>query len=225
MRRVLRIIAIVITSVIVVAIIAAVFFLRSDLAREKVRGLMESTIAGMIDGEVHIGAASGGLLRDLTLTDVSITDAQGQRFISVDTLQARYRLFQLFRRRFVLNNIRLVKPVVLLDQKTGEQWNYARIFRLKDDTTRADTAANNLVVRLDDVQMIDGNITLRTSWQPDSTLTATERENAIARALSDSSLLRVERVGGSYQMVQEYMGLNASLPTVRIIDPSQATMR
>ncbi len=224
MRRALKIIAIVVGSLFVLVAIASIVLLRSNFAREKVRGMLESTIAGIIDGEIRIGAARGGLLGDLTLIDVTIKDAQGQPFIAVDTVRASYDLWQLLHRRFVLGDVLLVRPVVLLDQRTGEQWNYARIFRVQADTTQGDTTANNLVVRLDRVRLVNGDITLRSSWRPDSTLTAAQRENSIARALSDSNLLRVQRVDGTYQMVQEYTGIYAFLPTVRIVDPGQTTM-
>jgi translocation and assembly module TamB len=192
---------------------------RAGFVREKVRDVIETRMAQVIDGDVSIREVRGGLLGGITLVGVTISGSDGGRFLSLDTLSARYSLPQLFRLQLLFSDVRLVNARVLLDQ-SPESWNYERIFRLSKKAPS--DSVSRIVLRLDRVTIVDGDIALRTQWRPDSLLRGADRARAVAAALSDSALLRVERAGTHFQMVQEYHHLDATFPEVRLMSP-QAT--
>ena len=225
MRRVLKRIAIVVVSLLVVVFLASFLLLRSNFAREKVRGMLLSTLNGMIDGEATIGSVRGGLLGDVTLIDVSIKDKEGRPFLKIDTLSSKYDLIEIWRRRIVLTDTRMVNPTIVLDRKSNEVWNYARIFKLGSDTAQRDTTGGLQLLRFDGAHLVNADITLRTPWEADSTLTAVERQRSVALALSDSGFLRIEPVDSTYQLVQQYYRLTAAIPSVRLIDPDESRMQ
>jgi hypothetical protein len=226
MRRVLRITGIVVLAMLLVAGLALFIALRSGFLHERLRVAIESGVAGAIDGTVSIGELRGGLLGDATLINIRITSRDGTPFIAIDTLRGNYSLPMLLRRDYIFSNVRVVRPVVFLEQRTGEPWNYARIFRLKSDTARPDTiVAPRMRVALNDAELVDGTVNLRAPWRPDSTLSPADSERSIAEALSDSNIFRIERAGNTYQMIQQYSSLNAVLPRARIISADESPMR
>src|SRR5690606_24310795 len=78
-------------------------------------------------------------------------------------------------------------------------------------------------VVLSDVQLIDGHVTIRTPWTPDTALNAAEQAALEAKALRGETRTNVVRAPGGYQQVQEFRQVFGRLPLLRIAHPEHDT--
>nr|MBA3968578.1 hypothetical protein [Gemmatimonadota bacterium] len=107
----------------VLGLAALLVFTQSDWGRDRVRRLALEQLGGSVNGRVEVGRVRGNLLSGVTLDEVVITDSAGAPFFRADTVSLRYSLRSLFSRRVYLSDVRLARPVVVLDQRPGEDWN------------------------------------------------------------------------------------------------------
>jgi autotransporter translocation and assembly factor TamB len=205
--------------------IGVFIFTQTDYGRERVRRLAIDQLAGSVHGNVRIGKVRGNLLTGATLEDVVITDSAGAPFLRADEVWINYSLRSLFSQRIYMSELRLTRPTIVLDQRPGEEWNFARIF--PSDTTPQDTTQQGFGswVHIENLVVHDGRLVVRNEWQPDSVLTGAARDRAIREALSPEGRLWVVEVRGGYQRIQDYRDLNARLPFLRLADPDSASIR
>ncbi|MEO7520796.1 MAG: translocation/assembly module TamB domain-containing protein, partial [Gemmatimonas sp.] len=216
-----------IVAVLAVAGVAAVFVLtNSDWGREQVRTRVVSALAGSAHGYVKVGRISGNILKGLTLHDIAIADSARAPFISADSIQAGYGLRSLISKKIELSDVKLYRPVIVLDRQPGGRWNYDRIFPV-DTAAATDTAGIGFGdwVVFHDVRIVGGNLTVRSPWAPDSSLHAPQRDSAIAAAVSAQSRTSVVRVANGFQRVQEFQRIDGDLPLLRIAHPDYRTRR
>ena len=202
-------------------LIALLMVANSDWGREQVRVRVVALLDDMFDGSVRIDRVAGNLLTEPRLVGLEIADSDGVPFLTADTVSSRFNIRALVQQRLLLAGVRIVRPVVLLDQRPADgSWNWARIFL--SDTTDADTTTApgwGSWIRLDGLELVDGQVTVRMPWVPDSTLAGAARDSAVTAALAQGSRARVESVPGGYQTVYEFDELDAYLPLLRIADP------
>ena len=219
-RAVLYVLA-VIVGLVAVAALLLVIATNTDWGRERVRRQVVSRLDDMAHGHVQIGKLGGNLLDGLVATDVSITDSVGAPLLTADTVRANYDLGALLHQQIVLHDVRLVDPLIVLDQRPGEPWNFSRIFP-SDTTAPPDTVVGwGDWLRLTDVSIAGGHVIVRMPWEPNATLSGAGRDSAIALAVSSASRARVEPVQGGWQTIYEFRDLNARLPLVRLADPTE----
>lgn len=194
-------------------------FTGTDWGRDRIRVLAISQLNKVFNGEMQIGAISGDLLSDIKLTKVAIVDSNGTTFLSADTIRTDYSLRNLFSKKIILNNVKLVNPIVLLDKRPGERWNYERIFRL--DTLPGEESAPGFGswIVLHNVTLINGSISTRIPWEPDSDLDSAQRDSVIQLALAPESRQQIERVEGGFQNVSQFKEISGNFPYLRIADP------
>src|SRR4051812_20475759 len=123
--------------VVVVLIVGGVFLVtNTNWGRERVRRYVEGLIQRNSHGIVHIGSVTGNLLKGFTLHDVVITDSAHRAFIKADEMWARYSLTTLRGKRIDFRQVKLVRPIIVLERLPGKntKWNYDRIFP-RDTTT------------------------------------------------------------------------------------------
>src|SRR5690606_5170057 len=122
---------------------------------------------------------AGNLLTEPRLVGLEIADSDGVPFLTADTVSSRFNIRALVQQRILLAGVRIVRPVVLLDQRPADgSWNWARIFL--SDTTDADTTTApgwGSWIRLDGLELVDGQVTVRMPWVPDSTLAGAARDS------------------------------------------------
>ena len=205
------------------AAIAVLVMTNTDWGRERVRRVALGALAGEAVGIVRAGKLSGNLLTGITIEDFSITDSAGLPFVSAESLQVRYRLVDFARNRVALSYARMVRPVIVLDERDDE-WNYERIF--PGDTTPDTDSLPGFGdwVSLEDVTIVDGHVQVRTEWEPDTTAPAV-RDRLIREALAGEDRYRVEEIPGGYQRVMSFRRIDAELPFARVMDPDTAVMR
>ena len=207
----------------VVAVLAAgVAYLYSNTnwGRDQVRKRLVALIQDNSHGLVSIGRISGNLLDGITAHDVIITDSAHAPLIKADEIWTRYNLRTLRGKRIELHEVRLVRPIIVIEKQPGGKWNYDRIFP-RDTVTRAGTRKTGwgTWIRFSNVTILDGDITVRTPWQPDVNLTGAERDDAVRRSLGPGGRLELRKVAGGYQKISSFHRINALLPLVRLEDP------
>jgi translocation and assembly module TamB len=209
----------VLLGILLVAGLAVFILTQTDFGRERVRRFTVNALNERANGAVSIGEASGNLLTGITLADFAIVDSTGAPLVRADTISARYSLRGLLSSRIVLEDVRLVRPDVVLDRRPGQDWNFVRIFPTDTAAKAPGKQGIGSWILLNDVTIRDGHVRIRNAWAPPDTLPPAVREARIARALEGDSRLYIEAVPGGYQSVMDLRALDAWLPRLRLADP------
>ena len=160
----------IITALVIAALVVVWVATQTDFGRNKLRIYGVRQLAERVHGKVQIGEVYGDLLSGARLVDVIITDSAGAPFLRADTIELQYAARALFRKHLVFSDVRLVHPVVVFDQPPGQIWNVERLFRGDTTVARGDTIPGfGDWVRLDDVTMVNGDVTVRREWRPPAT--------------------------------------------------------
>ncbi|MGZ8411851.1 MAG: translocation/assembly module TamB domain-containing protein [Gemmatirosa sp.] len=211
----------------VVGVVGLVLVLsNTDWGREQLRQRVVAALAGTVHGRFQVGRISGNLLKGITLHDVAIADSSNNPFFRVDSMSTRYGLRSFVSKKIELSGVSLFRPVIVLDRRPGQPWNFARIFPSDSTTTDTSTApgwGDWLVFR--DVRLVDGRVTVRVPWAPSDSLTPAQQDSAVRVALDTASRANIVRVPGGFQNVQEYREMFARLPLVRLAHPDFPTRR
>jgi len=119
MRRwVARLIAVI--AVLALLLLAATLLVTdTNWGRERVRRYALGVIQRNSHGIVDIGSVSGNLLRGFTLHDVVITDSARAPFIKAGEVWAKYSLGTLRGKKIEFSEVRLVRPVIVIDKPPG----------------------------------------------------------------------------------------------------------
>ena len=159
-----RLIAIVVV-VVLLLVGAAYLITNSDWGRERVRRYVQGLIQDNSHGLVHIGSVTGNLLHGVTLHDVVITDSARAPFVKADEIWAKYSLNTLRGKKIEFNDVKLVRPFIVIDKKPGGKWNYDRIFP-RDTTTSTGVKKTGwgTWIRFSNVTVIEGDVTVRSPW-------------------------------------------------------------
>jgi autotransporter translocation and assembly factor TamB len=220
MRRALIRALAVVVAVAIVAVVAFIVLANTDWGREQVRKRVLATFQARAHGIVRMGRVTGNLLKGFTIHDLVITDSAGAPFVDVDEVRGRYGLNQIRSKHVYLDDVVLIRPIAFLDRRTGEKWNYERIFPRDTLTPRGLRPRGwGTWVRFTDLRIVDGEFTLRSPWLPDKRLIGAKRQDAIRVALGPEARLVVERVGDGYQKVSKFHHVYATIPYFRVEDP------
>lgn len=203
----------------IIAVGTLLVLTQTDWGRERVRRLALAQLRGMAHGRVYIGHVAGNLLGGARLSEVSITDSAGNPFISVDTIDATYGIGSILRKHISLSNVRLVRPVIVLDRQPGGKWNWDRIF--PRDTVQHPPSGPGFGswITLTGVTVVDGRVTFRAPWTPADTLSPAARDSVIRYMLGPTGRQRIVRVPGGFQRVSDFRDIFATLPLLRLADP------
>ncbi|MEO5510979.1 MAG: translocation/assembly module TamB domain-containing protein [Longimicrobiales bacterium] len=215
------------TAIIGVVIVAIAFvlilFTQTDYGRRRFRTIGLNQLAGMVHGIVTFGTVHGNLLSGATIENVLITDSAGHPFLRADSLSLRYALRSLLRKHIVLQDVRLVRPVVTLEQPPGGKWNFQRLF--PGDSAKAaqdSTDGWGDWLRIEGLTLVDGTVLVRRSWKPPSWLNPREREAAIKLALSPDGRDDVVRADSGFQALASFRRVNGYMPLVIWADPDSS---
>ncbi len=206
--------AVAVAGVAVLLFIGVLVITQTDRGREQVRRFAVDRLNRAVDGEVSIGRVEGNLLRRLRLVDVRIVDAQERPFLAADTLETRFSLRSLIRRRIVLTDLRFVQADIVLDKPPGEEWNWIRIFPTDPPAVVEARPGWGDWIRLEDVTLVDSDIRIRTAWSPPEDLRPEERDSTVRKVLAGETRENVVEVPGGYQNLMSILQVNAELPLV-----------
>lgn len=219
LRRVAETIVGVVVTIVVLAALAIWILSATPWGHEKVRQVALSTLHGMVHGQVTIGRITGNLLSGITIHDFAIRDSTGAPFLAADELSARYAIWPLIHRKIELRDVRVVRPVIVLDRPPSGLWNYQRIFpRSAPKGPQAPGWGSWL--RFTNATVLDGHLVVRTPWEPSGKLPPAARDSAIREALRGRSRLVIVPAPGGYQKVVELRQVYTKLPLLQLADPA-----
>lgn len=226
MGRVLKATAIVLGVLVALAIVAVLVITRTDFGHERVRRLALGILEDRVDGQVQIGSVSGNLLRGVTLHDVVIADSAGAPFIAIDEAHTGYGLRALLEQRVILDDVVLVRPVIVIDKPPDGEWNVARIFPGDTAATESDTSGGGWGdwIVLNDVRIEQGLVIIRSPWEPDSGLAPAVRDSTVAAVLAGAGRSEVVPAVGGWQEVMQFRDIDAVLGEVRLAHPEHESM-
>ena len=219
MRRWLVRLLAVVAVVALVLLVATLLVTNSDWGRERIRRYVVGLIQNNSHGIVHIGSVTGNLLNGITLHDVVVTDSARAPFIKADEIWAKYSLATLRGKRLEFNEVKLVRPIIVLDKQPGGKWNYDRIFP-RDTVTRTGVKKTGwgTWIRFSNVTVIDGDFTIRSPWDP-GPATPAERADKVRAALGPGGRLKILQVARGYQKESSFHRISGLFPLVRLEDP------
>ena len=209
-------------AVVALLVVAATLLVtNTNWGRERVRRYVLGIVQRNSHGIIHIGSVSGNLLGGVVLHDVVIIDSARAPFIKADEIWAKYTLGTLRGKKIEFSEVRLVRPVIVLDEQPGGKWNYDRIFP-RDTTTSSGPRKTGwgTWIRFSDVTMLDGDLTIRSPWKPDPNLTPAEANDAVRRAFGPSGRLALVKIPNGYQKISSFHKINGLFPLVRLEDPA-----
>jgi hypothetical protein len=192
----------------------------TDWGRERVRRFAVDAIGGMLHGQVKIGRLEGNLLGGVTVHDFTISDTAGKPFIAVESMSTRYSLMSLLRRRVWLDQVYVVRPLVVVDRLPKGDWNWQRIFP-RDTTHKPPSQQTGWGdwIRLTNVSFRGGQLIVRSTWNPSERLSPSARDSAIRNALSGKGRLLIQRVPGGFQKIVQLDSVNGVIPLLRLAEP------
>jgi translocation and assembly module TamB len=216
--------AIVIVAVLLV--IGVYTLTNTDWGRERVRKRIVAMLQENSHGIVKIGKITGNLMNGFTLHDLSITDSAGAPFVKAEEASARYTWRSLTSKRVEFDDVKLVRAVIVLDRRPGGKWNYDRILPRDTLTPRGPRKTGwGTWIRFTDVTLVDTDLTVRSPWEPDASLTRAQRSDVIREAVGPEGRMLLEKVPEGYQKVSKFHHIDAKLPLLRLEDPGFRTRR
>jgi translocation and assembly module TamB len=132
-------------------------------------------------------------------------------------------------KRLEISDVRLVRPLVVLDRPPGDSatWNYKALFKSNTPAALRDTTKARfgdwIVLRR--VEVIGGHMVIRTPWHPKSELTGAARDSAIASAVAGEERVVVQRRDTGFQKVIEFRDFNGDIPYLRLKQPDTRVRR
>jgi translocation and assembly module TamB len=219
-RRGILVGAALISLLILIAITAVLVLTSTDWGRERVRRFAVNALGGMVHGQVKIGRLEGNLLSGVSVRDFTIADSAGKPFIAVESATSKYSVLSLLRRRLWLDQVYVVRPLVVLDRLPKGDWNWQRIFP-RDTTHKPPSQQTGWGdwIRLTNVSLRGGQLIVRSTWNPSERLSPAARDSAIRQALSGKGRLVIQRVAGGFQKTVQLDSVNAVLPLLRLAEP------
>src|SRR5688572_8760158 len=164
----------------IIAVLVLASVTRTSYGRDKVRSFLESRIASRVQGRVHIGRITGGLLTGVMVDSLEIRDKEDSLFIATGPITVQYDLRDFFDRRILLERLEVERPIVRFAQHENGDWNYRRIFprgprRMPD----LQTGLGDFIV-IDSAAVRGGTLIVTLPWHPADSLRGARRDSAIA---------------------------------------------
>ncbi|HEX2721901.1 MAG TPA: hypothetical protein VHM24_03225, partial [Gemmatimonadaceae bacterium] len=218
--------AIAAVALVIVILIGGTFALtNTDWGRGQVKKRLLAMLESNSHGIIRIGRVSGNLLKGATLHDLVITDSAGAPFVKADQASFRYSLRSFTGKRLEFDDVRLVRPIIVLDRQPGGRWNWDRIFPRDTITPKGPRKQSwGTWIRFTDVTLVDGDITAKSPWEPASQA-GIPKADVIREAMGPEGRLLIVQVPGGYQKISKFHRVNAKLPLLRLEDPAFKTRR
>ncbi len=222
-RRLFRLL-VVLSAVVILGVVAVWLLTNTDFGRERSRRFVLGILQGQTHGIVKIDAVHGNLLSGATLTHFSITDSAGHPFLTTDSLSLRYVLRSFLGSKLEFDDVVLYHPDVVVARLPNGPWNYRILWPATPPPAPGDTTTGwGSTVRLTNVTVINGFVTVRSPWAPREGVAAHVRDSLIKDALRAGSRLYIAQVPGGYQKVVTLERLNGKVPFIRWADPKYRT--
>lgn len=207
LRRVVRVI-VGLTGLLVLAVAGGVLLLSQTVTgRQMAGGLARDALQGAVRGQVRLGPVTGGnLLTSATLGRLEISGPDGEPFLALRGVTARYNPLDLLRGRYVFREVELERGEIRLSLGDDGTWNYERIFDAGGD----DDGGAGPRVALYDVRLADGRLAVRLPMDPP--------------APGETQVWNTDRDGdGRLRRALDVDSLAGRFPRLMITDPREPT--
>lgn len=155
LRRLLQVVALVGTLLVGVVAVALIVS-QTPWFRDWLRRYIVRESKQYLNGELTIGRLGGNLLFGVTVSDVAV-DVSGERVVAARGVEVDYSVFQFISKGVVLNEIKLVEPVVNLE-RDGDGWNIRRL--VKRQEREANREGPRKPIELQSIEIADGHLTI-----------------------------------------------------------------
>jgi translocation and assembly module TamB len=220
MRRVVARVSFVFVAATIAAVIGtATALVMSRSGKDLLARLVSEESNRFVRGSVRIGRISGNFVSNLVLDSVTIRDTTGALLADIERLSLRYSLGAFLAQRFVFSEVTAVRPRIEVNKHRGGRMNYQEVLRLNEGTGGGGPSP---LIRLDNLTLVDGHLTVRTPWNPDGRLT-TERQRDSALIAERAKPGRVIEPGAlpsdGLMLVRTLDQLTLRMPTALLASP------
>ncbi|MEO8334320.1 MAG: translocation/assembly module TamB domain-containing protein [bacterium] len=220
-RKIVKALVAFVVVPLLVGVVVVLVIAMTPWGNERARRIIVSQGNQRLTGSLAIGKLRGNLLSGAALSNVELLDSLQHPVFAARRVEVHYGLLSALRGEVVITSVVLDTPVVVLDKRPGERWNFQSL--MKPSTTPKDTTKRSVPPSLSDITIHRGRFLYRRPWLPDSTLPTAERATAVAKALDPGARKRTVRVPGGYQRILDYHDIDAKLPSVRLSHDGQPT--
>ncbi len=194
---------------------------RTKPGRALLARLLSEESNRLVRGSITIARIRGDFVSSLTLDSVVIRDTAGALLADIGQLDVRFRLSNLLAGRFVFDSVRATNPRFEVTKHRDGRMNYQEVLRLNEGPPGTGPGT---LLRLEDLAISGGDVTIRTPWNPDGRLTtAFQIDSALAaergrpgRRIEPASILADGLV-----LVRAIAGLNGRFSAMRLSTPDR----
>lgn len=133
MKKLLKWMAIVF-GVIFLFLVISVFALPFFLPLDKIKDFAAAKISETIHRDVKINSVAFDIFSGIRLKGLTVGNRQGfaaQPFVSAESIDLRYAFWPLFSRQIIVKELRLVKPMILIEKGRGGELNFSDLTAAK----------------------------------------------------------------------------------------------
>ena len=153
LRRLLQVVALVGTLMVGIVAIALIVS-QTPWFRDWMRRYIVRESKQYLNGELSIGAIGGNLLFGVQVNDIAV-DVSGERVIAAKGLEVDYSIFEIVSKGVVINEIKLVEPVVKV-ARNGNGWTLAQL--VKKQEKEADRQGPRAPLALQSIEIADASV-------------------------------------------------------------------
>ncbi len=219
-RRVVLMSTIAIVAVGVVLAGLAIAVTQTTHGRKLLRDLVVSQLAPRVNGTIHVGELSGGLISGLSVDSLLITENDGTVFIATGPIAISYDVRDLLDQRLLLSHVDVQRPYVHIAQREDGSWNYKRILQSRKPSVRQRVAGRSITdfMRSDSATVHGGRFLLTLPWHPADSLSGARRDSAISANLAREDAV-IRRVPAGFARTWEWSEIELASSEVRLADP------
>ena len=157
------------------AVVAAVFLfllvsvrqlLRSDWLFLRLQPLIVQQLNSQITGTLGIESIRGDLLGNIEIRHLHLTDSQGERLISADTIRVGYRITQLLGTPRIIDSVHLDGIDLTLAESSDGEWNLLSLYQ-------PEKASDPQEWKIEALELTRSTLHLRSESLPDGRISAT----------------------------------------------------
>jgi hypothetical protein len=217
-RRLLQVVAIVLTLIVGVTAMSAVVA-QTTWFKEWLRAFIVRQAADYVNGELSIGRLDGNLFFGIELEDIRIT-MEDQTVVEIKDVGLDYNILTFLGGDVVLDDIRLNQPVIRV-QKTGDGWNILQLIRARTP----DSPRRRRPLAIGEIGVSDATIIVAEPAEERAVGTAgvmvparIGRLDASIGVTSDAHALTIDLAHVSLRADEPYLGINALSGVIRRTD-------
>src|SRR5688572_9074717 len=190
----------------------------TSYGRDKVRNFLHSRISSKVQGSVHIGRITGGMLTGVTIDSLEIRDADDSLFIATGPITVEYDIRDFFDRRILLERLEVERPIVRIAQHENGDWNYRRIFPKGPRRLPNIQGGFGDFIVIDTAAVHGGSLTVTIPWHPADSLRGARLDSAITANLGRKDA-EIRRTGEGFSRTRRWTELDLASTYVRWADP------